>query len=527
MSPRLLGLSLAALVACGGETSVTKPASTVTTTLPGTPPSTATTTSTVPTVPLVEMEALPSHEDIQYTGRWDHTDPDAPWCGWSGASFEFNFHGTEVSALIDSGMADEWFRVIVDEDHVSSVKIQVSGQTMVPLAAGLSNGPHHIEVVKETYQGSNAKLLGLRMTTPDVGLLPPPPRPPNRIVFYGDSNLAGDSLEHEENNWNWEFVGTHQGMAGISARMLDAEYQNISTSGETLEGALAQHHRKDWWDSSSTYDFTLFPADAVVVNLGANNVGAPQGSIEAAYHALLDAVVVAHPGAHVVVFNGFGWDYNETANYTAEVVADRNDPNITVQTFPWVFEQWHGCQTDHAGMAAVLAEHLSQQLGWVVGPSDVMSGYGLDGGVANGSFENVSPFGGYGWRYFQDTGVSRIEDAASAQDGSFYVSLASGAQIHQPNPVGEGDTVVATLYLRGATYADTARVTLDFRDQEMWTTPLAIHPSQLVPGTSWQLFEVRADAPVGGLRPVFNTRLTVAAEAGGTIDVDHIEMRYE
>ena len=32
----------------------------------------------------------------------------------------------------------------------------------------------------------------------------------------------------------------------------------------------------------------------------------------------------------------------------------------------------------------------------------------VDGDVANGSFEETAPFGGYGWRYFLDDGVERV-----------------------------------------------------------------------------------------------------------------------
>ena len=45
-----------------------------------------------------------------------------------------------------------------------------------------------------------------------------------------------------------------------------------------------------------------------------------------------------------------------------------------------------------------------------------MNGYGEDGDVANGSFEEVAPFGGWGRRYYDDPGVSRIYDPGAAGD---------------------------------------------------------------------------------------------------------------
>ena len=35
-----------------------------------------------------------------------------------------------------------------------------------------------------------------------------------------------------------------------------------------------------------------------------------------------------------------------------------------------------------------------------------MDGFGRQGDVANGSFEHAAPFGGFGWRYFEDGAVT-------------------------------------------------------------------------------------------------------------------------
>ena len=67
-------------------------------------------------------------------------------------------------------------------------------------------------------------------------------------------------------------------------------------------------------------------------------------------------------------------------------------------------------------MAVELADHLEEVMGWTAAEPDVMSGYGVDGDVANGSFEQTAPFGGYGWRYADDEGVTRVEDGGKAQE---------------------------------------------------------------------------------------------------------------
>ncbi|MFT5686365.1 MAG: hypothetical protein ACI8RZ_007321, partial [Myxococcota bacterium] len=419
---------------------------------------------------------------------------------------------------LDPGSATEYFRAIIDGDPDSTVHVPLSpGGGLVTLVEGLSPGAHTLELVKETYEWDDVVFHGLEI---DGVLTAPPPAADRRLAFYGDSNLAGYSLTHEENRSGAEYIGSHFGLAGITARMFGAEYHNVSVSGETVSGLNRLMDQIDWYDSAGQWDFTQFPADAVIINLGANDVGKPEGVIRADYATLLDDVRTHHPDAHIVLFNGWGWDADEPANYTDAVAADYGDDNLSVATFPWLFEQWHGSEYDHGGMAVVLAAHLSDVLGWTAGEADVMSGYGVGGDVANGSFEQVAPFGGYGWRYFQDAGVSRVVDG-SAQDGSAHVVLSQGAAIHQPNPATAGQTVTATVWLRGEVGGEDVDLTIDFRDQTMWTDPLGSTTETVSLTADWTQATITAQAPQGA---VFHTRLTITATSG-TVSVDDIGMQ--
>ena len=163
-------------------------------------------------------------------------------------------------------------------------------------------------------------------------------------------------------------------------------------------------------------------------------------------------------------------------------------------------------------------------MGWSANDSDVMSGFGIDGDVANGSFEDAAPFGGYGWRYADAPGVQRVQDASGAADGDYYVQLSDNAEMHQPNPASDGDVVTVTVWLQAAINGETARLEVDFRDQKMWTNPLASTSLDVVLTTSWQPYVIQATAPIDGSMPVFNTRLTITVNAGATVSVDQIGM---
>jgi hypothetical protein len=153
-----------------------------------------------------------------------------------------------------------------------------------------------------------------------------------------------------------------------------------------------------------------------------------------------------------------------------------------------------------------------------------MSGFGRNGDVANGGFEQVAPFGGYGWRYRDDPGVARVVDATLAHGGEAFLELADGAETHQPNPATHGQTVTITAWVRGATEDDTVTMKIDFRDQTMWTEPIASTSEMFTIGADWQQITLQATAADAPDRAVFHTRLTLAAGEGSVVHVDDIEM---
>ena len=282
----------------------------------------------------------PSDTGLHYVGRWNFDDPSQPWAGWQGASVAFNFDGTDADVTLNPGSSTEYFRVIIDDDHLGSTRFAAtSGVATYSLAEGLEPEPHKIELVKETYIGTNWTLNGFTLT--GAGVLDAPAAANRHIAFYGDSNLAGYSLMHEEDNSAARFFGCHFTFAGVTARAFEADYHNVSVSGETLSGMKSMYDREDYYDNTPTWDFSKYVPDVVVMNLGANDIyWGSERAIRGRYVEMLDLLREAHPDAHIVVFNGWGWDFDEPADYTAEVVAEYGDPNVSVATFPRVFE--HG-----------------------------------------------------------------------------------------------------------------------------------------------------------------------------------------
>lgn len=295
-------------------------------------------------------------------------------------------------------------------------------------------------------------------------------------------------------------------------------------SGATLASMARDYARRDRHELSSTWDFAGYPADVVVVDLGSNDVyEVPPAEVRKRYVRLLDLLRAAHPEAHML-FSSYGWCRIEAADYSAEVVAGYGDPNASAAFFPWLFERWHACESDQGGMARYLIAHLEQVTGWKAGEPDLMSGYGWEGGLANGGFEELAPFGGFGWRYADAPGVERVRDAASAREGEHFLRLARGASVHQSNPARGGREVTVALWMRGAGEGTRAALTIDFRGQKMGTPPLRSHTRTFALSPEWRRYKLSARAPFVPADPVFQTRLTLSG-AKGTAELDGLEMR--
>ena len=476
--------------------------------------------------------AEPAPAAVHYTGRWDFSDKTTPWCAWQGSSFQTSCRGTGLKAAIRSDRED-YLRVIVDGDQRSTRKIKLEpGRRRYQLVANLTTGLHCVEVVKETYGGESRMYLE-RLSVTD-GKLVPTQRPERRlkIQFYGDSNLAGHSLEHEKNNGGLEFTGCHFTCAGITARMLDAEYQNVSVGGARILGransVLSFYDKLDFYHDEPKWQFTKFPVDICVVNIGANNVGqSDKTSIINDYLTLLSAIRQAHPHAHIVVMNGFGWDRDEPANYTQEVVNKLADKNMSRVVFPWLFNEWHGCEYDHAGMARVLCDHLSTiNPDWKpVREMDVVDGYGKDGDVANGSFEQVAPLGGFGWRYFQD-GITRVHSPEQSPAGEWFLRIPEGSETHQPNPAHSAQRCTFHFQLRSADKGQ-ATIRVEFRDQQYRNEIKdSAKDFKIQAGAQWleHSVSVQSPAPTGDQsHDVWQIILRIIANEG-TIDIDNVKL---
>ena len=137
----------------------------------------------------------------------------------------------------------------------------------------------------------------------------------------------------------------------------------------------------------------------------------------------------------------------------------------------------------------------------------------------------IAPFGGYGWRYYDANGVSRITGAADARDGDCYLRLENGANVHQPNPASDGDKFTVSLQMRGVTDSAKGTISIEFKDQKMWTDPLDTFVATKTLTTDWRQYSVTRTAPTGASKPVYQIKVIFQAGSGDVLDLDDVRMQ--
>jgi hypothetical protein len=489
------------------------------------------------TMPAEGVVIEPTNPNILYTGRIQFSDPLCPVFSHIGCSIKFNFNGTGVSASFASSKTS-YLYVIIDDDDVHNRKVLTIDppKQSYELVSNLADGRHSVEIVKLTQYDSKVYFFGLNVD--GKGLAEKPARPPLTLEFYGDSNAAGTSA------WDPQDSGTdavNEGyftFPGITARMLNAEYSNISGGGAgvtsqgwwNLVDVHHLYHMNDPVVTSNIWDFKNnywnFSPDAVIINLSANDYynHVSKNTIKEGWKNFITKYLRVHyPKAHIVLVDSYGWAYNEPADYVHEAVQelyDAGEKNVSYLKFPWLWSQAHAVVCEHAGFANLLASHLALHLGLPQPQPNDLSCFAAKGKVANGSFEKSILSGeADGWR---STGsVTLVTDPATAVDGDRYFHFGSGGSAHFANDANAGDSFLVTAWMR-VTNGSQGQLKLEFKDQSQKIigtgTVGGLHPLTEV----WQLVSTAGVVPKG----TWQVNVVIGAPTGSAIDADLVNMQY-
>ncbi len=303
---------------------------------------------------------------------------------WSGTAIELRFKGSDLSLTMDD-WGKNFFEVIVDGKH--SVLAVGAGEQTYQLASGLDSGEHELLFYRRTeaFFGPS-RFLGF--SVPESDWLPSHSPPQRRIEIVSDSGSNGYGVEGPDQNCSFEpeYENNYLAYGEVAGRMLGAEVSTIAwsgigvyrdNSGNPENNMELRYGRAIPTDDTSTWDFSKWIPQAVLVNLGSNDFveDDPSEVFEDSYNALLDEIRSHYSDARFYCAVGasvVGSEYSRLKPRVEAIVQKRaaSGDNIAFIDFGETgYDVVYGCDFHPSvatmeSMGAQLADVLKQDLGW-------------------------------------------------------------------------------------------------------------------------------------------------------------------
>ena len=316
---------------------------------------------------------------IQYTGRIDFSDPKRPRFWAPGVYLKTRFVGPTCDLLVNDevlwGKSHNYLEIALDDQK--SFRVQTTAATnRIRVAEGLSNGTHTLTVCKDTEAGIGyVEVVGLECQ----GLAKPPPRPPLKLEFFGDSITCGAESDLSKaacgtGEW-YDRHNAYGSYGATTARLLNAEWHLSSVSGIGLQHSCCNMKitLPDVWDTlnfqpqSKKWDVSRYQPDAVMICLGQNDGIQPEPAFTDRYVAFVQTLRKAYPKAQIVCLTSPMGDTNLTKSLQAAMtrVVDRchTAGDAKVSSFFFSRQYHRGCGghpdlIDHQQIAQELTGYL-------------------------------------------------------------------------------------------------------------------------------------------------------------------------
>jgi lysophospholipase L1-like esterase len=309
-------------------------------------------------------DGSPSDPNISFTGRWDTSNPGAYVPHWAGAYLTTGFTGTTVK-LKQRNSIDLYYSI---DGAAFGYLTNVHGTVNLTPTA-LRSGTHTLRVSYRVVAGSyngDAVFQGLILDSGAHTVAASVP--PRLLEFVGDSITVGTTTsENALTAYGW-----------LIGERLGARHTQIAQGGaclvSTADGCVGMEDYFLRLSGSATapdWDFSRYRADAVVINLGTNDLahGTHSTTFQPHYVHLLEEVRARYPRAAIFAMETFATRF---AAQTQAAVQTRNaagDPNVYyVSTAGWLTSSdftdgVHPTDAGHQIIANHLAPIVSARLG--------------------------------------------------------------------------------------------------------------------------------------------------------------------
>lgn len=255
---------------------------------------------------------------IEYTGRIDFANPNAPTFSYSGVSIRACFTGTSLAIIMDDNVGDNYYNLILDGQLLDTLKI-TKGKKTYKIAEGLVNKIHEIEVFKRTEEMfGKTQFLGFVIDGKSA-LVPIINKREKLIEFIGNSITCGYGNEGVNGGKFGPTTENHyMTYAAITSRNFNARHLAVCKSGIGIfrnwdgpaegndQNMTTNYTRTYIWDENPKYSFSDTP-DLVCIDLGTNDfstTGGDSARYVNNYFRLIDTIQSKYSKPEIVCLLG-------------------------------------------------------------------------------------------------------------------------------------------------------------------------------------------------------------------------------
>lgn len=222
-----------------------------------------------------------NNPNIEYTGRFDLSNLLAPKFSYSGVSVRACFQGSSISIMLNDEGSENEYNVIVDK-VIKRIKVS-RGLTIYPIASGLGNKVHEIEVFRLTELTFGKTTFNGFIVDKGKTLVTIQNKRTHVIEYVGNSITCGYGNEGSLGEKYGPTTENHYlTYAAFTSRNFNARHLAVCRSGigiyrnygDSTTGSkdcmTNNYSRMFLYDAAPVYDFKLKP-DLICIDLGTND----------------------------------------------------------------------------------------------------------------------------------------------------------------------------------------------------------------------------------------------------------------
>jgi len=332
-----------------------------------------------------EMTLTPNSENVKFIGRFYRKD-EITWLVLSGSSIEFYLTGKSA----EINLAGDNSAIYLAKDQRPRYAIYVDDKQLIDTTMGelektieLFNNPGEKEIkirIILLSEGSHG-LIGIKnvkVNSCSQKVIRPSEYKKFRIEYIGDSITCAYGIECASTSEPFQTTTQNfeKSYAYLSAQELDADYSGVCYSGSGVAGGGSQmpdHYTKTnaFTSYNEEWDFTKFPNDVVLINLGTNDSGYAAESKHdeyiQKYASFLELIRKKNPNAYIVCTLGMMGCEN-LFPLIEKAISLLGDEKISSFLLPQqkiedgIGSQYHPNAVTHAKAGKIVAEKIREIL---------------------------------------------------------------------------------------------------------------------------------------------------------------------